>query len=105
MAGLLVAHATTRDREIVVRRALGAGTWRITRQLLVEGAIVGALSCLAGLLLAMWAFASLMAFVPPDLQLIQTVEMDVRAIGFAIVVSAVVTMLFGSAPLLHLRSE
>lgn len=105
VAGLLVAKSTTRDREILVRRAIGAGTWRIARQFLVEGGIVAALSCAAGLLLAMWVFDSLMAAVPPDLQLIQPVGIDARAIAFAGAIAGLLALLFGSAPLLHIRGR
>ena len=103
VAGLLVAQATTRDREMAVRRALGAGTWPLVRQVLVEGGILAALSCAFGLLLAQWLFDSLMALVPPDLQLMQPAGVDLRGALVALAASAALTMLFGAAPLLHVR--
>lgn len=103
VAGLLLAHSTTRDREIVTRRALGASTWRLTRQLVTEGAVIAVVSGATGLLGAFWLFDYLMALVPPDLQLIHPAGIDARAAAFAMGTSMTLAVIFGLAPLVHLR--
>jgi predicted permease len=64
VAGLLLARATGRQREIAVRLAVGASRWQVIRQMLVESLLLSAAGCIAGLVLARWAAGMLDAFVP-----------------------------------------
>jgi predicted permease len=101
VAGLLLVQAASREREIATRRALGAGTPRIARQLLLEGLLLAALSGGLGVVVARLASDGLMRLVPPELQILQAAGIDTRALlfaGGAVLVSALV---FGLAPLLH----
>jgi putative ABC transport system permease protein len=104
VSGLLVVQAAGREREIVTRRALGAGTGRIARQLLLEGAAIALLSGALGLLVARFGFDALARMVPPQLQVLHAadVDLDARALVFAAAVALVSACLFGLAPLLHL---
>ena len=102
VSGLLLAAATRREREVLTRRALGATTGRLVRQLLLESLLVAAAAGALGVLLAQVAFATLLQMVPPELQLLRPAGIDGRALlftGAAVVITAIV---FGFAPMLHL---
>jgi putative ABC transport system permease protein len=102
VAGLLLVRATSREREIVTRRALGASGGRIARQLLLEALLIAAAGGALGVAAAGIAFESLLHLVPEQFRLLRPTGLDVRAMlfaGFAVLLTAVV---FGLAPLVHL---
>lgn len=100
IANLLLARATSRAREIGVRIALGAGRARIVRQLLTESALLGLLGGVAGIALAYWGVSALGDMLPADLPRAQGLHVEGWVLVFAIVLSAVATVIFGLAPAL-----
>ena len=100
IANLLLTRATSRAREIAVRTTLGAGRARIVRQLLSETAVLGLLGGLAGIALAYWGVQVLSSFLPPDLPRVNAIRVDNLVLGFALLLSAVASCVFGLAPAL-----
>ncbi len=102
VANLLFARATGRQKEIAVRAALGAGRWRVVRQLLAESLLLGVLGAGAGLLLAQWAIYLILANMPPDLERFvagwDQIRLDGTVFGFAFAVAVVAGILAGLAP-------
>jgi predicted permease len=99
LAGLLLARATARQREISVRMAVGAGRGRLIRQLLVEGAVLSCAGMIAGLAFAWWGVRALVALVSTgNAPIPVTMSPDLRILGFTAGVSLVTTVLFALAP-------
>jgi predicted permease len=100
VAGLMLARSATRQRELAVRLALGAGRARITRQLLTESLILSVAGGVAGILLAYWSVQSLVAFMshgglwPSHL----AAHLDLRVLAFTAAASICTGVLFGLAP-------
>ncbi|HEV2130435.1 MAG TPA: ABC transporter permease [Longimicrobiaceae bacterium] len=97
VANLLLARAATRQREIAVRLALGAGGWRLVRQLLSESVLLGLLGGTAGLLVALWGAGLIRQFPLPAF----AGQLDLRLLGFALAVSLAAGLLFGLMPALQ----
>jgi len=103
VANLLLARAATRQREIAVRATLGAGRWRISRQLLTESMLLGVFGAAAGLALAYFAISWLKATLPvDDIPRLATVSIDLRVLLFTGIVGILTGLLFGLAPALQL---
>jgi putative ABC transport system permease protein len=103
VASLQLARATTRRREIAIRRALGAGGGRLTRQLLAESVMVGLLGGLAGLLLTAWMLSVLPSILPADFPRLAEVTFDWRVVVFATGISLAAAVAFGLVPALAAR--
>ena len=97
VANLLLARSLSRNREISIRAALGAGRWQIVRQLLVESSLLGSLGGLAGLLISIWGIDSLKAFLP-SIPRIDQISPDPRVLAFTAIVSLGVGMSAGLLP-------
>ncbi|MCP4664327.1 MAG: ABC transporter permease [bacterium] len=102
VAGLLLARAAGRSREIAIRLALGSGRGRLIRQLLTESIALALVAGAAGLLLGIWLIRMLRAFQPGvDIPLEITAELDLWVLGVTFGVSLVTGVLFGLAPTLR----
>ena len=101
IANLLLARASARRREIAVRTALGAGRWRIIRQLLTESLLLAVLGGAVGLALSLLLTKLLITIGPADVPRLDQVGLDARVLGFTVGVVGLVGLFFGLAPALH----
>jgi predicted permease len=101
LAGLLLANAMRRTREISLRLALGASRGRIVRQMLAESGLLGLLGGSAGLLVAFWGTGVLSSIKPPaELPITLNLSPDWRVLTFALIVSLLAGVGFGLVPAL-----
>lgn len=98
VANLQLSRALARQRELVVRAALGASRWRIVRLLLCESAALSLLGGVAGTLLAHWGTKLVVQFSAGSIPRHEMVGVDFRVFLFAVAVSLITGILFGLAP-------
>ncbi len=103
VANLLLARAAAREKEMAVRAALGAGRWRITRQLLTESGLLALLGAATGLLFAKGALRVVTALVGESMPRAAEISLDLRVLLFSGLVAVVTGILFGLAPVWHAR--
>jgi predicted permease len=102
LAGLMLARATDRRKEIAIRLAMGANRLRLIRQLLTESVLLAFAGGAVGVLLAVWILKMLLALKPPiDFPLALDVSVDWRVLLFSLAVSAAAGVIFGFAPALQ----
>lgn len=102
IAGMLLARAAERRKEISIRLALGAPKWKLVRQLLAESLLLAMSGAAAGVLLAVWILKFLAAIrFPMDVPAETSMQMDERVLAFALGACVLTTILFGLAPAIH----
>src|SRR5439155_988924 len=102
VANLMLTRASARTREVAVRAVLGAGRWRLVRQLLSESLILALAGGLAGLLLAAWGVKLMTGFIPAsvggEILNVSPVRLDSDVLLFTLGITVITGILFGLAP-------
>jgi len=101
VANLLLARAATREKEMAIRTALGAGRWRMVRQLLTESVLLAILGGALGLLIAIWSLDGLRWLNPGNIPRLHNITIDGRVLAFTFAAALLTGILFGLAPALR----
>lgn len=101
VANLLLAKSASRQKEMAVRAALGASRWRVLRQLLTESVLLSATGALLGVLLAFWSLGAIRGLDAVNLPRAQELGLNLRVLGFAVLMSLLAGVAFGLMPALH----
>jgi putative ABC transport system permease protein len=101
VANLLLSKAALRQKEIGIRIALGAGRWRVIRQLLTESALFSIMGGLLGLLIAFGSVKLLIAFGPTNIPRLTEIGIDTRVLVFTLLLSLFTSIIFGLVPALQ----
>jgi len=105
VTNLLLARAEARQREVAIRRAIGASLGMLTRQFLMEGLLLSVAGCVPGLLLAVTGLRMLKALGESSIPRAAEVGMDWGVLGFALAVSMCTGILFGLSPVLQFAGQ
>jgi putative ABC transport system permease protein len=98
VANLLLARAASRRQELAVRNALGAGRWRLVRQLLTESVLLSVVGAFLGILLAYWGVRGLLASLPANTSLAEGISIDGTVLVFTAGIAVLTGLLFGLVP-------
>jgi len=98
IANLLLARASARERETGIRAALGAGRWRLVRQMLIESLVLSAAGTVAAVCLAWWSIGVLRSSLPDDLPRVAAIALDGRVLVMSSVTALLTAAIFGIVP-------
>ncbi len=99
IAGLLLARASARQKEMAIRLSMGAGRWRIVQQLLVEGVVLAGVGAIGALIALRWTAGLLIGFAPPsELPIHLEVNVDTTVVWFTAAIAMATVLLFALAP-------
>ncbi len=101
VANLQLIRAAARRKEIAIRAALGAGRRRIARQLLTESMLLAVMGGAAGTMLALWGMGAIRALMPQGILHLTAAQLDLRVLGFTLVISLAAGALSGLGALLQ----
>jgi predicted permease len=104
-ANLLLARATSRRREIAVRKALGAARSRLVRQMLTESLLISIMGGVGAALIAIFGVKALVAMLPADFPRLHEIHVDLAVFGFTLVIALATGLFFGLVPALHSSRE
>ncbi len=102
VANLQLARAVARSKELAIRAALGAGRWRLARQLLTESTLLALVGGAAGIMLAVWSLDAIKALSPAGVSRFQEVRIDPLALMFTASIAVVAGILVGVWPALRI---
>jgi putative ABC transport system permease protein len=105
LANLLLARAESRHKEFAVRTALGAGRGRLLGQFMVEGCLLSFAGAALGLGVALFGLRALIAAYPDSLPRSADITLDLGVLAFTLVIGLATGVIFGLAPLVHLRPD
>src|SRR3982751_2515991 len=105
LANLILARAESRQKEFAIRSALGAGRWRLLTQFLTEGLLLAIVGGTLGAALGFTGVRALLAANPQSIPRALEISLDWKVLAFTLGVSVITGLMFGMAPLLHLREE
>ena len=103
VGSLLLAKATSREREMAVRQALGGSAGRLIRQVMTESALLGVIGGALGLILTIWTVRIFLRLMPQSIPRLQDVHVDAPVMLFALGVSFAASVFFGLTPALRVR--
>jgi putative ABC transport system permease protein len=104
VANLLLAQASTREKELAIRAAVGAGRGRLARQFLTEALLLSLVGGLSGVVIARWGVIALVHFAPPELALLGDTSIEMPVLFFAFGVSLMVAVGLGLFSVLRATS-
>jgi putative ABC transport system permease protein len=101
VANLMLVRASSRERELAVRAALGAGWWQLVRQTLAEAIVIAAIGTVLGVGLAYLGIRQLLAIAPENLPRLNAIGIDLKVLAFAIAAGLFSAVIFGVIPALR----
>ncbi|HSE33869.1 MAG TPA: ABC transporter permease [Pyrinomonadaceae bacterium] len=101
VANLMLVRASSRERELAVRAALGAGWWKLVRQTLAEALVIAAIGTALGVGLAYLGIRQLLAIAPENLPRLNAISIDTQVLAFSISAGLFSAVLFGVLPALR----
>jgi putative ABC transport system permease protein len=101
VANLMLVRASSRERELAVRAALGAGWWQLIRQTLAEAIVLATLGTLIGVGLAYLGIRQLLVIAPANLPRLNAIDIDLKVLAFAILAGLLSAVIFGVIPALR----
>jgi predicted permease len=105
LANLILARSESRQREFAIRSALGAGRWRLLRQFMTEGVLLALAGGALGAAVGFGGLRALLASNPDSIPRSLEIALDWKVLAFTAAVSVITGLVFGMAPLLHLREQ